>query len=74
MAGTFSTARARRQRPLYQGRVRSAAVDADGDTLTDFQEKTYGLNPNHASNATVLSMESVVQENGAAIGRLRPPR
>jgi len=48
-------------------------VDADGDTLTDVQEKTYGLNPNHASNATVLSMESTVQENGAASdGFVRP--
>ncbi|MFP4395024.1 MAG: hypothetical protein ACLFTI_07145, partial [Anaerolineales bacterium] len=48
-------------------------VDADGDTLTDFQEKTYGLNPNHPSNSTVLSMESTVQENGAASdGFVRP--
>ncbi len=37
-------------------------ADADGDTLTDFQEKIYGLNPNWPSNDTVLSMESVIRE------------
>ena len=37
-------------------------VDADGDTLTDFQEKLYGFNPHVANNPQVLKLDSEISE------------
>ncbi|RME82070.1 MAG: LamG domain-containing protein, partial [Caldilineae bacterium] len=40
-------------------------VDGDGDALTDFQEKTFGFNPNWPSNPRVLTLASQVNEIAA---------
>lgn len=37
-------------------------VDEDGDGLTDFQEKTYGFNPQVPSEANVLTLKSEISE------------
>ena len=36
--------------------------DSDGDTLSDYQEKTYGMNPLQVSNPSILSFESSLLE------------
>ena len=36
--------------------------DSDGDTLTDYQEKTYGMNPDWPSTPNVLTFESSLLE------------
>ena len=42
------------------------AVDRDQDTLTDFQEKLFGLHPEGFSNPRVLTLESSVKELSAS--------
>jgi hypothetical protein len=37
-------------------------VDGDDDGLTDFQEKTFGFNPNVETDADILTLESQVRE------------
>ena len=37
-------------------------MDADGDTLTDFQEKLYGFNPWVPNDPTVLTLDSQISE------------
>ncbi len=43
-------------------------VDADGDTLNDFQEWTFGLHPRVSSNPQVLTLESTLQEQSSRGG------
>ncbi len=42
------------------------SVDADGDTLTDKQENTFGYNPDAPSVLNVLTLQSEVREAGAS--------
>jgi subtilisin-like proprotein convertase family protein len=46
-------------------------VDGDGDTLTDYQEWLYGLNPGVKSDPTILELESLVREAKAPSMLLR---
>ncbi|MCX6028050.1 MAG: hypothetical protein NT169_01955, partial [Chloroflexi bacterium] len=41
------------------------SIDGDGDTLTDFQEKTFGFNPRVPSDLNVLTFSSEVTEQKA---------
>lgn len=46
-------------------------LDGDGDALTDYQEKLYGLHPLVKSDPTILKLESQVREAGAPAMLLR---
>ncbi|RMF48788.1 MAG: LamG domain-containing protein, partial [Anaerolineae bacterium] len=45
--------------------------NSDTDTLSDAQEKIYGLNPNAVSDPTILKMASQVRETNAPVTLLR---
>ncbi|MFQ5594170.1 MAG: LamG-like jellyroll fold domain-containing protein, partial [Anaerolineae bacterium] len=47
------------------------SIDTDNDTLTDFQEKTFGFNPNVKSDLNLLDYESKVIEPDAPVMLLR---
>ncbi len=40
-------------------------IDGDGDTFSDFQEKTYGFHPRVPSDPNILTLENQVSENHA---------
>ncbi|MFH1632590.1 MAG: LamG-like jellyroll fold domain-containing protein [Chloroflexota bacterium] len=44
------------------------STDSDGDSLTDFQEKTFGFNPTWMSNPTILTFESTISESDGSGG------
>ena len=67
LAGWNIVVAVRADNSLFLTHIRSnpLAVDGDGDSLTDFQEKLYGFNPLRPNDSEVLTLDSQISEIGA---------